>query len=80
MTDLHVHVCNQFCCSVCCTALSQPQVSIDDSKGFVCYASTDCHGHVVSVGSSKGDCCASDSGSLSFSKSGDCSNCFCKFV
>ena len=45
----------------------------------MCYASTDCHGHVIpGGGSSKGDCCASDGSGLSFSESGDCSNCFSK--
>ncbi|CAI8026308.1 IgGFc-binding protein [Geodia barretti] len=43
---------------------------------FDCYASTDCHGHILLGALSKGSCCAAGNNGLSFSRSGKCENCF----
>ena len=46
---------------------------------FVCYAATDCRGHVIPGDFSMGDCCSSDNGGLSFMESGVCEDCFSEF-
>ena len=46
-----------------------------------CYASVDCHGHIILSALNKGDCCAAENGrGLSFLRSGACENCFSKFL
>lgn len=46
------------------------------TEEFECYASTDCHGHILLGASNKGECCGAGNYGLSFSKSGTCEDCF----
>ena len=56
----------------------EPPPTEPPPESFTCYASTDCHGHVVSGSSRNGDCCIGTGNGLSYLDSDVCSNCYCK--